>query len=269
MAGFVWYQPLMTAVDFGDHARRLGSVVGTLRLQRAPEQIADRMLAAIVVGVLAEGERLPSERQLTLQLGVSRETVRSALRRLVTLGVVETRRGRRGGTFVKAPPEDLTIGSAAILRTLEPVWRDMELLLDLRSLVHSLIGATAAERRKAEHLIELRSSLVQYRAAEDASESRRADHRLHDAVAAATGNPYLVDLGQRLIASANLGFGMDPWTRELHASAAEQHARLIDAIDAHDSALAGSVSVEHFQVTSTAPWRELLEEARRTAPASD
>lgn len=64
------------------------------------ERIADRILAAVAVGDLQPAERLPTERELAEMLGVSRTTVRQTLGRLNALRVLESRRGRNGGTFV-------------------------------------------------------------------------------------------------------------------------------------------------------------------------
>src|SRR5436309_9877041 len=70
---------------------------------RASSSIADQIRQAIVTGRLAEGERLPPERELAEQFGVSRVTVRDALRTLEAMGLIEVKVGARGGAFVTAP----------------------------------------------------------------------------------------------------------------------------------------------------------------------
>src|SRR5215216_6352113 len=70
---------------------------------RASSTIADQIRSAIVGGRLAAGDRLPPERELAEQFGVSRVTVRDALRALEAMGLIKVRVGARGGAFVTAP----------------------------------------------------------------------------------------------------------------------------------------------------------------------
>ena len=72
-----------------------------LQAEGAVEQIVRRLGEAIGAGVLAPGERLPSELELAAQLGVAPMTLRQALQILRDAGFVETRRGRTGGSFVR------------------------------------------------------------------------------------------------------------------------------------------------------------------------
>ena len=65
--------------------------------------VARRLAQAITLGLLLDGERLPAETQLASQFGVSPVTLREALAELREAGLVETRRGRRGGSFIHAP----------------------------------------------------------------------------------------------------------------------------------------------------------------------
>lgn len=70
------------------------------------ELVARRLVDAITLGVLADQEQLPSEAELAEQFGVSTVTVREALVALRQQGLVQTKRGRGGGSFVCAPPEE-------------------------------------------------------------------------------------------------------------------------------------------------------------------
>src|SRR3954451_7151498 len=70
---------------------------------RASSSIADQIRQAIVTGRLDQGQRLPPERELAEQFGVSRVTVRDALRALEAMGLIEVRVGARGGAFVTVP----------------------------------------------------------------------------------------------------------------------------------------------------------------------
>src|ERR687886_467913 len=83
--------------------RRTDGMFAPVAVARASSAIADQIRAAIVSGRLTEGERLAPERELAEQFGVSRVTVRDALRALEAMGLIEVRVGARGGAFVTVP----------------------------------------------------------------------------------------------------------------------------------------------------------------------
>ena len=68
------------------------------------QAIADRIASSISLGMLSVGERLPTELELASQFGVAVATLRKALATLRDQGIVETRRGRSGGTFIVRAP---------------------------------------------------------------------------------------------------------------------------------------------------------------------
>jgi GntR family transcriptional regulator, transcriptional repressor for pyruvate dehydrogenase complex len=81
-------------------------VFAPVRSQTAFEETLERLGTAIRLGLLEPGARLPAERELCAQLGISRSTLRQALTALVQSGHLHALRGRRGGTFVaeRQPP---------------------------------------------------------------------------------------------------------------------------------------------------------------------
>jgi DNA-binding FadR family transcriptional regulator len=78
----------------------LASLLGPVRAGNAFEETVERLLTVIKLGLVARGDRFPPERELSALLGVSRLTLREAIRALQQAGYVESRRGRFGGTFV-------------------------------------------------------------------------------------------------------------------------------------------------------------------------
>src|SRR5439155_27160239 len=72
-------------------------------VRNAFEVTVERLAQSIRLGVLVDGERLPPERELAETFGVSRVTLREAIKGLRDAGLVESRRGRGGGTFVVSP----------------------------------------------------------------------------------------------------------------------------------------------------------------------
>ncbi|HEY8302697.1 MAG TPA: GntR family transcriptional regulator, partial [Jatrophihabitans sp.] len=155
----------------------------------AARRIADRIVTAIALGEFVPGQRLPAERDLAAQLGVSRTTLRDALARVAALGVLDVRRGRTGGTFVREAWGSRS--AKAVRQILEPQWAALEQVMDMRHLVEALVARTAAERRTADDRREIKAALGAYERAEELRDAQEADVRLHHAVARATHNDEL------------------------------------------------------------------------------
>jgi DNA-binding FadR family transcriptional regulator len=82
----------------------LTGLLRPVREGNAFEETVERLLTVIKLGMVGPGERFPAERELAAQLGISRPTLREAIRELQQAGYVESRRGRSGGTFVTGAP---------------------------------------------------------------------------------------------------------------------------------------------------------------------
>src|SRR4051812_5800698 len=145
------------------------------------EETVERLGTAIRLGILGPGLRLPSERELADQLGISRSTLRQAITTLVQSGHLTSVRGRGGGTFVVQEPP-LAEGSPT-----GPVREDWREVLDLRTAVGVGAITLAADRATAEDLVPMRESVERMAVAGDFDGYRRADIRFHMAIAAATG----------------------------------------------------------------------------------
>src|SRR2546423_10513025 len=95
------------AVATGSRSRARSRVRFTpIQQLRAHEYVVEQIRRHIALRLIAPGESLPSERELTAMFGVGRPTIQHALRLLEADRLVEARRGRRGGTFVSQPLED-------------------------------------------------------------------------------------------------------------------------------------------------------------------
>lgn len=101
----------MEAIAVTESAR-LASLLRPVRAGNAFEETVERLLTAIRLGVVGPGERFPAERDFAAQLGISRITLREAIRELAGAGYVESRRGRLGGTFVTGTPTVPSQGEA-------------------------------------------------------------------------------------------------------------------------------------------------------------
>lgn len=107
---------LVTISAIRDNESNNASLFRPIQVGRASGDVVRQIKEAIHAGKLRPGDGLPSERELTKQLGVSRVTVRDALRTLEAVGLVEIRVGAHGGAFVTAPePEYVREGLANML----------------------------------------------------------------------------------------------------------------------------------------------------------
>jgi DNA-binding FadR family transcriptional regulator len=191
--------------------------------------VAQRLSEAIQLGILLDGERLPPESKLAEQLGVATVTLREALAVLRVQGLVTTRRGRGGGTFVSAP--DLDSGLGRRLRELSIAWlRDLG---DHRGAVAARTARLAAQRALPSEVSELERQLDRLRAARTASDRRRAALQFSVGVAAAAQSPRLLREEQRLAAEVGDLLWLGASDHD-HAASVEAQARLAAAIGRRD-----------------------------------
>ncbi len=157
-------------------------------------QIADQLQQAIVDGRLKVNERLPTEEGLAAQFGVSRPTVREALKRLAARHLIRSRRGPAGGTFVTDPsPEDLALSmgtSVTLLVASGGVTLDD--MATARLEMEAVCCRLAARNRTEEHLTALKAEIAMQRDAAISDEDFCAsDVRFHRTIISAAGNRLL------------------------------------------------------------------------------
>ena len=224
-----------------------GGWAGPIVPRYVADDVQDRLVTAIALGVYVPGQRLPTERELASMLGVSRTSARGALQQLTESGYLEVRRGRNGGYFVLA---DWGPGSAEhVSRHLVPNWAEFEALFDARTLIEPLIARTAAERCTADDAAAINEALEAYLAAPDHDSSRLADYALHHAIASATKNPILVETSVELRARISLNLGAEPYTDEVRLKAVEQHRQLVEAVTGHRGEEAAGIAADHFTLS--------------------
>jgi GntR family transcriptional regulator, transcriptional repressor for pyruvate dehydrogenase complex len=152
------------------------------------EETVERLGTAIRIGLLAPGSKLPAERKLATELGISRSTLREALTTLVQSGHLTALRGRSGGTFVAAQPPLAEAGADADVI----LGRDAWAVLERRVAVEAGAVLLACERSEAEDLAKLDQLVERMAKVTDFEDYRRADIRFHIGVAEAARSPYLV-----------------------------------------------------------------------------
>ncbi|HKC82761.1 MAG TPA: GntR family transcriptional regulator, partial [bacterium] len=131
-----------------------GSAVRFERIQplRAHEYVAEQIRRHISLRLIQPGEALPAERELAAMFGVGRPTIQNALRLLEAAGLVESRRGRTGGTFVSQRDGDSLAADEMILRVMRHR-KDLEDLLQYRSLIEPPVARAAATARRGPDLV--------------------------------------------------------------------------------------------------------------------
>jgi DNA-binding FadR family transcriptional regulator len=219
------------AVQF--YAGATAAVFTPLESLSRAELVARRLMDAIALGLLTDGEQLPGETDLGVLLGVSTVTVREALQTLRMHGLIETRRGRGGGSFVHAPSgvsEKLVRDRLVGLSLLE--LRDLG---DQYAGVAGMAAKLAAERAASEDVARLTRSAEALASASEPSARRRADGQFHIEVAVAAQSRRLyreeIELQAEFGALLWIAFDDDPTHAELVRSA---HA-VVDAIAAGDA----------------------------------
>ncbi|GLY98948.1 FadR/GntR family transcriptional regulator [Actinoplanes sp. NBRC 103695] len=218
----------------------------------AYQQLADELRNEITSGRLQPGERLPPEPELCVRTGVSRSTVREALRLLASQHLIVTTRGVTGGSFVAHPDaaqlaDSLTTGLTLLNNAAEIGLAD---LLELRRALEVPAAGLAAARRTDQHLAEIRATLFDP-GLDEVGVMIQAHADFHAAVAKATANPlfelvtrplYQVECGSELIEAAPDGY----W-RRIDAD----HRELLALIEARDPEGATGAARRHLDFVAS------------------
>lgn len=218
-------------------------IFAPVRSQTAFEETLERLGTAIKLGLLEPGTRLPAERQLCAQLGISRSTLRQALTALAQSGHLHAVRGRRGGTFVaeRQPP------AAAPSPELLAGWREV---CDSRLATELGVAVLACERATPESIDPL-DELVAAMAEriDDFPAYRQADVRLHVGLAESTGSTSLVTAMTEAQGAMSALIYHIPHPPEVLAWSNAQHQRLLTAVRRHDAGRATRIVSEHLTGT--------------------
>ena len=164
-----------------------------IRVRKAYEQVYDQLRDLIIRGELPRGERLPGEIVLAREFGVSRGTVREALRALEAHNLIRTAKGASGGSFVTLPTVDhvseFLEANISLLSEANDV--TLEEFLETRRLLEVFAARQCAERRDEADLERMRNTILEH-PDEIASEQRYAyNQEFHTAVLDAAGNTLL------------------------------------------------------------------------------
>ncbi|WP_328294494.1 GntR family transcriptional regulator [Kineococcus sp. NBC_00420] len=213
--------------------------------------VLERLVTAIATGQYLPGSRLPAERDLAAVLGAGRTTVRAALAQLADRGLVETRRGRHGGTFVLQQwPESST---EIVGRTLSAGYAQLRDLCDAIARLHGAVCRAAAEHRSPADVVRVQDALEAYAAADSGLQSQQADSALHVAIIDAAHNDTLRRVLRELEGRLSIGAPAHLWgapdgMHAMEVRALREHRALVAAIVAGRADEAEALARAHVAI---------------------
>jgi GntR family transcriptional repressor for pyruvate dehydrogenase complex len=211
-----------------------------------PAQVTDGvtgvLLAMIQDGTLGQDERLPPERVLAAQLGVSRTSLREALHELELKGLIDRRPGR--GTIVVDPGRG-GMGES-LLGHMEDAERGLREVMDLRGVIEPPIAGRAAQRATANDVEAMRAILEQMRGEATAPRVAQLDIEFHGAIARATHNPLLVRLMRFASEWIDEGRRRRVVGRRRRERSISAHEEILARIEARDADGAAQAMARHI-----------------------
>lgn len=207
-----------------------------------PDRLSVDLERLILDGQLAPGDRLPPERELAEQLGVSRVSIREALRELENRGLIDRRPGR--GTIVLSPGEQSPMADliASAVSGADPEITD---IMELRAIVEPPIARITAGRATDRDVEQLRSLVEAME--KDVTKERYAelDRAFHQSIAQYTHNPLLALINTHIAQQIAPSRASRYQTRERRHASSVAHRRIFEAIEARDGALAEEEARAH------------------------
>lgn len=221
--------------------------LGVRRIEPAYQQVAGQLRELVLRGELVPGERLPNETELSATFGVSRSTVREALRVLSSQSLVTTSRGVGGGSFVTHPEidhiSDFLETSLGLLSGSEAV--TVAQLLEARELLEVPAARLAAERRSAEDVELIRDAYDREQV--DLERGSFEEHRrFHIAVLHASGNRLLEIMTRPVFTVLRTRLVRDQAPAVFWRQVGADHGRILERITASDAAGAAEQMSRHL-----------------------
>ncbi len=238
------------------------------RVRKGYEQVADQLRELIVTGELPQGGRLPTETALARELGVSRATVREALRLLAAQGLVRTAKGQTGGSYVTLPTVDhiseFVRGNLNLLSESDHV--TLEEFLELRELIEVPAARLAAERASAGDVERLRDTIPEQPLRMTTQEQFSFNKGFHTVIVEACGNTLLYIATQPVFTVLQTHLARSTLGRSFHSSINEHHRAILAAIaggDADGAAEQMHAHLEYLRPAYERAWRHAVSMRQR------
>jgi len=225
------------------------SEIGPVKAEKSFEILAGKLRERILSGAIAAGENLPNERELGDQTGLSRGSIREALRVLEAQGLVATKAGRNGGRVALQPSAEFLQGS------IESFVRGRQIpfaqLMETKEALEPVLAALAAEHRTDRDLAALEAIGHRLASSTVASDVHAANAEWHLAVARASHNPLLVAVAQALGPLIHDPHVADFASPEIRDAVMRAHARIHQAIVDRDAEAAHRRMARHVRAYRT------------------
>jgi GntR family transcriptional repressor for pyruvate dehydrogenase complex len=215
------------------------------RVEHAPVYglVVEQIRRAIHIGTYIPGDKLPPERELAKKLGVSRTTVREAIRVLEGEGYVESRRGATGGVIVldRGQTEQR---AARIIKEMLP---ELEEVVEFRLAVECRAARLAAIRRTDEDLVRLTDAYEHMEPGQETPRFRAADSAFHLGIAEAARNSWMRKAIED--ARAAIWVPVDMYAEHVFRTAQLHHGQILQAIRDRDPNAAEEGVAAHIETT--------------------
>jgi DNA-binding FadR family transcriptional regulator len=216
-----------------------------IAVTRASSSIADQIRQAIVTGKLTQGSRLPPERELAEQFGVSRVTVRDALRALEAMGLLEVRVGARGGAFVTVPSGSImgqTMSDMMMMSALTP-----EDIVEARLVVELGTVTLACARGTDDDIALLRAHCEMARdKLATGTYNRELSWEFHALLVASIHNAAVAGLTQSFRSTLSMHPIRSREGARAHERTVEEHTRIVEALEGRDGLAARTEMARHL-----------------------
>ncbi len=217
------------------------------RIRPAYEQVAEQLRELVLSGKIGPGDRLPVEGLLSAEFGVSRSTVREAIRLLSSQSLVHTTRGPTGGTFVsQADPEAIRQylqTSIGLLSGNDGI--SVTDLLEVREALEVPATRLAAQRRTEQHLTAMRDTIAREREQNGRGERFEQNQLFHAQILEAAGNRLLAVVTDPVYTVIAARF-LKEEPRPFYAKVNHEHAEILDCIERGDADGAGERMAAHL-----------------------
>ena len=219
------------------------------RVRKAYEQVADQLRELIFSGVLRPAQRLPSEAALASQFGVSRATIREALRVLSAHDLIRTTQGASGGSFVTVPTVAHVSDSLLANINLLSQARDVSLddFLEVREFLEVPAARLAALRCAPDDIEALRGAVPDKPLTLSTEEQFVHNRDFHSALVMASGNQLLAIATQPVFSVLQTNLQRSALGRKFHQTINDDHRRILAAVEAGDADAAAAEMHRHLE----------------------
>ncbi|WP_032121903.1 FadR/GntR family transcriptional regulator [Clostridium amazonitimonense] len=215
---------------------------------RVYEKVVEQIKDMIIKGTLKKGDKLPTERELAERLGVSRTSIREAIRALEVIGLVESRQG--SGNFIRESFKDILLEPLSMMFILEK--SNPKEILELREVLELQTVVLASYNINEEEIVKLKTLIEEMLKCSDENISVELDKEFHYTIAKASHNRLIINvlevlsyLIDKFIKDSRKNILADKSNRE---KLNHNHENIFKALECRDSIKARISMEEHFKL---------------------